>query len=455
LTEAATTLAAWLAKHGLAGILPALDAHDVDLDVLSELSDDDLKEIGLTLGQRRRLQKALREQGARSEASGENTSPGTPSTIADTGAEHRHVSVMFVDLVGSTELATRIDPEDMAAVISRFQDAVSGAIGRYGGHIAKFMGDGVLAYFGWPRVREDEVEMALRAGLHALEAIAKLTVPDGTSLAARAGIASGWVVVGDLIGDHEARERTIVGETPNLAARLQSAAEPGDLVVSEATRRLAGDQFRYETLARLELKGYATPVQGYRVVGEAASASRFDARTTKAERLPLVGRDTELSLLMNSWRLAASGEGQGVVLVGEAGIGKSRLTSELLNRAGEIEHRRIRFQCSPFFADTPLWPVAQQLRRAAGLDEFDGGSGIAPEALNARSADGGRLSPIDRLEALMALGGGTVDYALPALADLVGLKAEHSDEFLALPAIYLATYDELAPVTRAHRLGFR
>ena len=133
MTEAATTLAAWLAKHGLAGILPALDAHDVDLDVLSELSDDDLKEIGLTLGQRRRLQKALREQGARSEASGENTSPGTPSTIADTGAEHRHVSVMFVDLVGSTELATRIDPEDMAAVISRFQDAVSGAIGRYGG----------------------------------------------------------------------------------------------------------------------------------------------------------------------------------------------------------------------------------------------------------------------------------------------------------------------------------
>ncbi len=431
MTEPAATLSAWLAKHGLAGIAPALDAHDVDLDVLRELSEDDLKEIGLTLGQRRRLQKALREEDNNSPALSENTSP---DKSPDTGAEHRHVSVMFIDLVGSTSLAARTDPEEMAAVIARFQDTVSGAIGRYGGHIAKFMGDGVLAYFGWPRVREDEVEMALRAGLHALEAIAKLTAPDGITLAARAGIASGWVVVGDLIGDHEAQERTIVGETPNLAARLQSAAEPGDLIVSEATRRLAGDQFRYEALAHLELKGYATPVQAYRVVGEATSASRFDARTTKAERRPLVGRDTELSLLMNSWRLAASGEGQGVVLVGEAGIGKSRLTSELLSRAGEIEHRRIRFQCSPFFADTPLWPVAQQLRRAAGLDEFDGGSGIAPEVMNARSADGGRPSPIDRLAALMALGGGTADNALPAMADLVGLSAERSDEFLALPA---------------------
>jgi class 3 adenylate cyclase/tetratricopeptide (TPR) repeat protein len=434
LTASATILSAWLAKHGLAGILPALDAHDVDLEVLHELSEDDLKEIGLTLGQRRRLQRALREDGTKSRTSSEATWLDNPPAMADVGAEHRHVSVMFVDLVGSTALAARTDPEEMALVISRFQDAVSGAIGRYGGHIAKFMGDGVLAYFGWPRVREDEVELALRAGLQALDAIAKLTAPDGSVLAARAGIASGWVVVGDLIGDHEARERTIVGDTPNLAARLQSAAQPGELIVSDATRRLAGDQFRYETLARLELKGYATPVQAYRVVGETASVSRFEAHTTKAERRPLVGRHTELSLLMNSWRLAASGEGQGVVLVGEAGIGKSRLTSELLSHAWEIEHRRLRFQCSPFFADTPLWPVAQQLRRAAGLDECDGRSGIAPEALNARSADGGRPSGIDRLAALMALGGGTAEYALPAVADLVGLRAQCSDEFLALPA---------------------
>jgi class 3 adenylate cyclase/tetratricopeptide (TPR) repeat protein len=427
------TLSDWLAARGLAAIAPALEAHDVDLDVLRELSEADLKEIGLTLGQRRRLQKALRDGSTETPPLSTDTSANKIPTQA---AERRHVSVMFVDLVGSTALAGRTDPEEMAALIARFQDAVSGAIGRYGGHIAKFMGDGVLAYFGWPRVREDEMEMALRAGLQALDAITKLAAPDGAALSARAGIASGWVVVGDLIGHQEARERTIVGDTPNLAARLQSAAKPGELIVSDSTRRLAGDQFRYEALPTLQLRGYNEPITAYRVLGEAASASRFEARTTKAQRRPLVGRDTELSLLMNAWRLAVSGEGQGVVLVGEAGIGKSRLTSELLSHAWEVEHRRLRFQCSPFFADTPLWPVAQQLRRAAGIDEFgnDGRSGAAPEAANARSVDGDRPTAIDRLKALVALGGTKAEFALPALADLVGLQADDSDVFLALPA---------------------
>ncbi|MEC5383382.1 AAA family ATPase [Aurantimonas sp. C2-6-R+9] len=397
-------LEAWLRLVGLEALAPQLIEEDVDLAVLRELDEADLKELGLTLGQRRRLLKALHEEmpAAPDESAG-------PS--ADGAAERRQITVMFVDLVGSTELAARLDPEDMAAVIRAFQNTVSGEIARFGGHVAKFMGDGVLAYFGWPRVREDEVEMALRAGLAVIAAAARLASPGDVPLAIRVGCASGPVVVGDLIGDNEARERTVVGDTPNLAARLQAIASAGALVISGTTRQLAGEHFEVAPLPALTLRGYDRPVEAFRVLRENMLASRFEAREGQRV-LPLCGRAMELSLLLERWELARGGEGQCVLLTGEAGIGKSRITAELLRRLEGTDHFRIRQQCSPYYADTPLWPVIQQLRRAAGLD---------PDAGNAEN--------LDRLTALLAKSDGDAHGALSALADAVGLVPLDAESF--------------------------
>lgn len=388
-------LEAWLRLAGLEALAPRLIEEDLDLELLRELDESDLKELGLTLGQRRRLLKALHEATP--------AQPDDAELSADGAAERRQITVMFVDLVGSTELGARLDPEEMAALIRRFQDTVSGEIARFGGHVAKFMGDGVLAYFGWPRVREDEVEMALRAGLSVVEAAKRLASPTDIPLTIRVGCASGPVVVGDLIGDNEARERTVVGDTPNLAARLQSIAAPSAVVISGTTRHLAGEHFEVEPLLALTLRGYDRPVEAFRVLREKMLVSRFEAREGQ-RLLPLCGRAMELSLLLERWELARGGEGQCVLLTGEAGIGKSRIIAELLRRMEGTHHFRIRQQCSPYYADTPLWPVIQQLRRAAGLDP-----------------DVGNPENLDRLTALLAKGDEETIGALPALADAVGL----------------------------------
>lgn len=396
-------LESWLRLAGLEALAPRLIEEDLDLELLRELDESDLQELGLTLGQRRRLLKALHE-----------ATPARPVDAeppSDGAAERRQITVMFVDLVGSTELGARLDPEEMATLIRRFQDTVAGEIARFGGHVAKFMGDGVLAYFGWPRVREDEVEMALRAGLSVVEAAGRLASPTDIPLAVRVGCASGPVVVGDLIGDNEARERTVVGDTPNLAARLQSIAAPSAMVISAMTRHLAGEHFEVEPLPALRLRGYLRPVEAFRVLREKMLVSRFEAREGH-RLLPLCGRAIELSLLLERWELARGGEGQCVLLTGEAGIGKSRITAELLRRLEGTHHFRIRQQCSPYYADTPLWPVVQQLRHAAGLDPDVGN----PENLN-------------RLTALLAKGDEETIGALPALADAVGLVPPDSEIF--------------------------
>jgi predicted ATPase/class 3 adenylate cyclase len=396
-------IAAWLERVGLGQHAELFRANDITAAVLPELTDEDLRQLGLSLGHRRLLLKAINDRAqAASEAALLPPASAGEATILRPEAERRQLTVMFVDLVGSTALAARLDPEDMRAVITAYQNACSEIIRRYEGHVAKFMGDGVLAYFGYPRAHEDEAERAVRAGLTLVATVGRLKAPAGEALAARIGIATGLVVVGDLVGEGAAQEQAVIGETPNLAARLQAVAEPGRVVVAEATRRLLGAGFELADLGETVLKGISEPVATFAVIGERPTASRFEARSGPA-LLPMVGRDQELALLLERWAQAKVGDGQGVLLVGEAGIGKSRISRALLDAVAAEPHVRVRYQCSPYHTDSALWPVIQQLGHAAGFVVAD-----PPEAR------------LDKLEALLARAGGA-RAAAPLIADLLGL----------------------------------
>ena len=273
---------------------------------------------------------------------------------------------MFVDLVGSTALAARLDPEDMGRVMRAYQEGCAEVIRRWDGHVAKYLGDGVLAYFGWPQAHEDAAERAVRAGLALTEAAGRLATPAGEPLAARVGIATGMVVVGELIGEGAAQEQAVVGETPNLAARLQALAAPGSVVISQATRRLVGGLFELADLGPQRLKGFAAPLAAWRVEGQGRAEGRFEAR--HGERLtPLVGREHELGILLERWAWAKDGDGQAVLLSGEPGIGKSRITEALLELLADQPHTRLRYHCSPYHTNSALRPVIEQLERAAGF----------------------------------------------------------------------------------------
>jgi class 3 adenylate cyclase len=262
----------WLRRHNLEQYADAFEANDIGIDILPELSERDLEQLGLSLGNRRRLLKAVAVRAAEA-ASPQQESPAQ----AAAEAERRQVTVLFCDMVGSTALSIAIDPELLGGVIRRYQDAAAGAIGRFGGFVAKFMGDGVLAYFGFPRAFEDAAERAVRAAINILAEVGGIELPDGSRARARIGIATGLVVVGEIVGFGSAQERTIVGDTPNLAARLQALAEPDTILISEATQSLLGGLFHLESTGTHELKGFAHPVPAWRVLGEAAVESRFAA----------------------------------------------------------------------------------------------------------------------------------------------------------------------------------
>jgi class 3 adenylate cyclase len=365
---------AWLRGLGLGQYEQAFRDNAVDAEVLRELTGDDLKDLGVSLvGHRRRLLAALREGVASPSASSsrpELVPPAAPGPVARSPeAERRQLTVMFVDLVGSTALSSRLDPEEMRNVLRAYQNAVAGEVGRIEGYVAKFMGDGVLAYFGWPQAHEDEAERAVRAGLAIVAAVAKLS-GGGQALACRVGIATGLVVVGDLIGEGAAREQVVVGDTPNLAARLQAVAEPGSVVIGELTRQLVGDLFALHSLKPQTCKGMPEPVPAYLVLREQALESRFAARRTGGVA-PVVGRDQELALLLEHWRQAKGGEGQLVLLTGEAGIGKSRITEAMIEAVAGEPHSLIRYQCSPYHAGSALHPAIHHLAHTAGIDPDD------------------------------------------------------------------------------------
>jgi class 3 adenylate cyclase len=322
---------AWLRGLGLGQYEGAFRDNDVDARVLPGLTADDLREIGVaSVGHRRLMLQAIVGMSttpppAAPAAAGPAATPAAPSPPQ---AERRQLTVMFVDLVGSTALSARLDPEDMREVLRAYHCAVADEVARLDGHIAKYMGDGVLAYFGWPRAHEDDAERAVRTALAVVDGVGRLRAPAGEALSARVGVATGSVVVGDLLGEGAAREETVVGETPNLAARLQALAEPGTVVVAEDMRRLVAGLFEYRTLREVQLKGFAEPVTAYQVVGEGVAEDRFEARGATG-LVPLVGREPELNFLLERWDHVREGEGQVVLLSGEAGVGKSRLVRAL------------------------------------------------------------------------------------------------------------------------------
>ena len=355
----------WLRGIGLEHYAQTFRDNAIDADVLRDLTDEHLRELGLPLGARLKLLRAVAALSA-----GEQThvSPEVTPPAARTDAERRQVTVMFCDLVGSTALSARMDPEDLREVIAAYQKCVGETVRRFDGFVAKYMGDGVLVYFGYPQAHEDDAERAVRAGLELIEAVAGLKTR--APLQARVGIATGLVVVGDLIGSGEAQERGIVGETPNLAARLQGIAEPNMVVIAERTRRLLGNLFELQDLGAKDLKGIAGPVRTWAALRASSAEGRFDAMHT-AGLTALVGREEEFELLLRRWSKAKTGEGQVVLLSGEAGIGKSRLTAALLESIAAESHTRLRYFCSPQHTDSALYPIIGQMERAAGLAHDD------------------------------------------------------------------------------------
>jgi class 3 adenylate cyclase/predicted ATPase len=351
--------------------------------------------------------------------------------VAPASAERRQLTIMLCDLVGSTALSARLDPEDMREIIGVYHRCCAEQITQQGGFVAKYMGDGVLAYFGYPRAHEDDAERAVRAALAVIEAVPKLRAGHDAVLQVRVGIATGLVVVGDLIGEGVAQEHGVVGDTPNLAARLQALAAPGQVVISGSTRRLTGGMFDYRDLGRVTLKGLADPVQAWRVTGTSDVQSRFEAHH-ETNLTPLVGREEELELLLRGWRQAMRGEGRVVLLSGEPGIGKSRLTVALQERLQEEPHTRLRYFCSQQHTDSALYPLISQLRRAAQFNPDNTSeppvakfaSSLAPvSALAGLERDHQPEQKLAALEALLRASPGHDEQSVALLADVLSVPA--------------------------------
>src|SRR5271163_3750496 len=345
----------WLNSHGLSEYADRFAENRIDLSILPDLTDDDLKELGVLLGDRRRILCLIAELAPKSQV------PAMSGSRPLEGAERRQVTVMFADLVGSTALSTGMDPEDLRDVFAAYSSCAEETVSKFGGTVAQYMGDGILGYFGYPHAHEDDAEQAVRAGLELIAAVAGLKTRVPQQL--RVGIATGVVVIGNLTP-------SIVGETPNLAARLQSIAKPNMVVISDGTQRLLGQLFELEDLGTRDLKGISAPVQVWAVLRPSSSTSRFEALHPSGTTT-LVGREEEYELLRRRWSKAKEGEGQVVLLSGEAGIGKSHLTVTLSERLKGERYLRIRCFCSPQHGNSALYPIIEHVERSAVLARDD------------------------------------------------------------------------------------
>ena len=393
-------IAAWLRDLGLEQYKQAFCDNAIDAAVLPELTAEDLKDMGVSLvGHRRKLLAAI--AALRPEDSSQY--PTTDKVLSV--VERRQITVMFCDVVDSTPLSTRLDPEDLREVLGAFQNCVAETVGRYDGFVARYMGDGILAYFGYPQAHEDDAERAVRAALAQIEAVPHLKTRERLQI--RVGIATGLVVVGSLPGIRETQEWDIAGETPNLAARLQALAEPNTIVIDPRTQRILGNMFEYRDLGGVSLKGFAEPVHSYGVLRPSVVESRFEA--LHPDRLtPLVDREEELGLLTRIWAQAKAGSGCVVLISAEPGIGKSRLIEEFRDSIEGEQHIRLRYFCSPHHQDSTLFPFVGQLERAAGFTSEDTPS-----------------TKLDKLEALLAPNA-PADGDVPLLAELLSLPFDDS-----------------------------
>ena len=353
----------WLKNIGLEKYAEVFARHDIDLDVAPSLNEQDLEKLGLSLGHRRKFLAAvakLRAGGA--QTTDHPTQADAPRPEA-AGVERRQVTVVFSDLVGSTTLASQLDPEDMDRLLQEYRKVCAAVVSRYDGHVAQYLGDGIVAFFGFPAAQEHAAERAVRAGLEIAAAVGRLKRPDDEALQSRVGIATGLVAAGTagVLG-----EQTVVGDAPNLAARLQSFAEPGCVLVGPATHRLTEAFFEYLFVGEHEVKGYRELIPMWKVLGEAAIESRFiSARTAGVD--PILGRERETAFLVDAWQRATHGNGHVVMLSGEAGIGKSRLLEALVEHLRDTPHRLLRAQCSPYHGNTVLYPILQLLRHQLDL----------------------------------------------------------------------------------------
>lgn len=361
----------WLEGIGLGQYADAFEFHAVEPWFLSALTAEDLREVGVAkVGHRRRILLAASGEEIHEAPEHSHHAIQEPMPQVEALVERRQLTVLFCDMVGSTQLSQQLDPEDLREVVRAYQDAVSGSITRYQGHIAKFLGDGVLAYFGWPQAREDQAQRAVRAAMDAVRAVDELQFGSGLKIEARAGIATGTVVIGDLVGDTAMDAEAIIGETPNLAARLQGEAQPGEVVIGPTTRRLIAKVFQLDDMGGQSLKGFDEAVHAWRVVGEVPSETRFDS-TSRGSLNNLFGRQAECQLLIDRWSAVRSGEGQVIYLSGEAGIGKSRLLQAIRDHVGQDSAFELGFQCSPYHSGSAFFPVVQRFERAMGFTTED------------------------------------------------------------------------------------
>ena len=363
-----TDIAEWLGRHGLGQYAQTFAENHIDYSVLPDLTEDDLEKLGISLGHRKKLLRAIDAvwgtRQARDTTKVARTGAEATSPVQHREAEFRQITVMFCDLVGSTQLSEKLDPEDLQKIIDSYRRECSTAIRRYGGEVARYLGDGVLAFFGWPYAHEDDAPRAVHAALEIVSVVTKIS--ESVTLACRVGVCSGPVVVGEIRNSTASWSMDAVGETPNIAARLQTLAEPDTVLISESTRRLVSATFDLQGLGPQALKGITEPVRAYRVLAAKSAGSRFEAAHA-GTLTPLVGRSSELRLLLDRWEKVKEGDGQVILLSGIPGVGKSRLLHELKSHVEEEPHILLHHQCSPYHNQSAFHPVIEQIEQAAHL----------------------------------------------------------------------------------------
>src|SRR6266487_4462221 len=410
-----TDLAEWLGRHGLGQYVQTFAENNIEFSVLPDLTENDLQKLGVSLGHRKKLLRAIEALTAARQPTGttsavSNVTVASPPLVQPREAEFRHITVIFCDLVGSTQLSEKLDPEDLQKLLDAYRGECSTAIRRYEGEVARYFGDGVMAFFGWPRAHEDDAVRAIHAALEIASGVTK--IPGPVTLTCRVGVCSGSVVVGE-IGDSGTWSMDAVGETPNIAARLQTLAAANTVLISESTRRLVSAAFDFQDLGLQELKGVTEPLHVYRVL-LAKIASRFEAAHA-GSLTPLIGRSTELSLLLDRWQKVKEGDGQVIFLSGIPGVGKSRLLHELKSHIQQEPHVLLHHQCSPYHSQSAFFPVIEQIQHAAQL--------------TAREADADKIA---KLKAYLPRSTDSSIEPVLLIAKLLSIPAENHPELSGL-----------------------